>query len=408
VLERLATRGLGAAPQDCRLGDLSEQYVRNHKRLRASLGTAPGAAALARLATDLRYLAAAANVCLFARAVEPGAQWTETGVAALAALDLRERTMTMLRTTTRRLVLPLVLLVASALLINGAIGTWRSWRQTEALMADMQREKAEVAAQRIDAFLRETERQMGWVSGTNWAKMTADQRRFDLVRLLRQTPAITVVSQLDRDGHEQLNVSRLAMDVVGSNVDRSAEPAFKEATAVGLYLGPVYYRKASEPYLTMALSYPLKGGVIVAEVNLKAVWDTIRQVKVGEAGYAYLVDNKGRLISYADMKLVLKEPDLSAKPQVAAALKGPATTDPVEGWSIDATRAVQSTVSLHAAVPRVGWQVFVDVPSSEMQGLFWNAAIRGIALLGLGLVLACLAILVAVRPAVLPSRPSPA
>jgi hypothetical protein len=44
-------------------------------------------------------------------------------------------------------------------------------------------------------------------------------------------------------GHEQLRVSRLAMEVVGSGNDMSKEPAFAEAVAHKVYYGPVYFRR---------------------------------------------------------------------------------------------------------------------------------------------------------------------
>ena len=49
-----------------------------------------------------------------------------------------------------------------------------------------------------------------------WSAGTLEPRRFDALRLLRQVPAITELAQLDSTGKEQLRVSRLAMDVVGS------------------------------------------------------------------------------------------------------------------------------------------------------------------------------------------------
>ena len=55
-------------------------------------------------------------------------------------------------------------------------------------------------------------------------------------------------------GREQVRVSRLAMDVFGSQADLSADPRFAEARARGLYLGPVYFRKESEPYMTIAIA----------------------------------------------------------------------------------------------------------------------------------------------------------
>ena len=71
----------------------------------------------------------------------------------------------------------------------------------------------------------------------------------------RQVPAITELVQLDRQGREQLKVSRITMDVVGGGTDLSKEPAFVEAMAHRVWFGPVYFRKESEPYMTMAVAH---------------------------------------------------------------------------------------------------------------------------------------------------------
>jgi len=68
-------------------------------------------------------------------------------------------------------------------------------------------------------------------------------------------------------GRERLRVSRLSMDVVDSGNDFSQDPKFTEAVAHKVYFGPVYFRKESEPYITMAVVHGGKGGVTVAEVR---------------------------------------------------------------------------------------------------------------------------------------------
>jgi Cache domain len=405
-LEYLAVVCLRAEADDSRLGDLSEQYVRTHEHLQMRLGTAPWAMAAAHLAADVRYLAATADVMLFARAVDPGSRLVEDGAAALIALDLRERTMAMLRMAVRKLVIPASLLVCSALLINSAVDVWHTWQQTEALMAQLQREKAEAVSQRIQSFMAAVEGQIGWVAQPQWAKLPVEQRRFDFVRLLRQTPAITELVQLDGKGREQLKVSRLTMDVVGSEVDRSAEPAFVKAMENRVYWGPIYFRKSSEPYMTMAVLHGGRSGVSVAEVNLKSIWDVIKAVKVGETGYGYIVDGTGRLIAHRDIPLVLRGRNLSGLPQVAAALAGSPSEEPIEGKTFDAGNSGATVSSVHAIVPFVGWRVLVDLPTAETQASLWSAVIRGAILLALGLVAALLAILAAARP-ITPARPAP-
>ena len=108
-------------------------------------------------------------------------------------------------------------------------------------------------------------------------------------------------------------MSRLAMDVAGSQADFSKDPRFTEAREAGkTYFSPVYFRKESEPYMTVALAERRSGaGVTVAEVNLKFIWDVVSQIKIGKAGHAYVVDSSGQLIAHPDISLVLKKSDFS-------------------------------------------------------------------------------------------------
>ncbi|TMJ23416.1 MAG: HAMP domain-containing histidine kinase, partial [Alphaproteobacteria bacterium] len=182
-------------------------------------------------------------------------------------------------------------LVTGVLLINAALDMYFVYQDNRRASIEVQREKAEAAAQKIESFVRAIESQIGWVAQAQWASLPDDQRRFDYVRLLRQVLPITELVQLDPKGREQLRVSRLSMDVVGAGTDRSQEPAFKEAMANKVYFSPVYFRKESEPYLTMAVAHGTKTitGVTVADINLKLILDVISQIKIGKEGYAYVV-----------------------------------------------------------------------------------------------------------------------
>src|SRR5438046_10696342 len=101
---------------------------------------------------------------------------------------------------------------------------------------------------------------MGWTTHPQVVTGAAalEQRRIDDFRLLRQVPAITEISQLDARGREQLRVSRLAMDVVGSGTNFSGDPKFKEASAGRTYFSPVCVRKESGADIAVAL--PRGGG----------------------------------------------------------------------------------------------------------------------------------------------------
>ena len=210
--------------------------------------------------------------------------------------------------------------VSVALLANGIFDVWFYYREHKNALVRIQREQAEAASAKIGQFVTEIESQLGWTTQLPWSTGTVEQRRFDALRLLRQVPAITELSQLDATGKERLRVSRLAMDVIGSNTDYSQEPKFKEAVANKVYYGPVYFRRESEPYMTLAITGTRKdAGVSVAEVNLKLIWDVVSQIKVGERGQAYVVDAQGRLIAHPDISLVLRNTDMSNLSQVKAA-----------------------------------------------------------------------------------------
>src|SRR5436189_875516 len=213
----------------------------------------------------------------------------------------------------RKYALLFIALVGATLLINSGFDFWFSYQENKDALLRVQQEKAQAAATRIGEFIGEIERQIGWTTHAQWAAGPLDQRRQDYVRLLRQVPAITELSQLDGEGKEQLKVSRLAMDVVGSEADFSQSPAFIEAKARRVWFSPVYFRKESEPYMTLAMAREgKKAGVTVAEINLKLIWDVITALKIGQGGYAYVVDGRGRLIAHPDISLVLRDTDLSA------------------------------------------------------------------------------------------------
>src|SRR6266436_1739835 len=57
---------------------------------------------------------------------------------------------------------------------------------------------------------------------------------------------------------------------------QETKAAFLNAKRGQAWFGPVYFRKETEPYMTIAIrSGGDKGPVTVAEVNLKFIWDVV-------------------------------------------------------------------------------------------------------------------------------------
>jgi signal transduction histidine kinase len=296
--------------------------------------------------------------------------------ASASATKIRSRLFT-------KYVALFVAVVGVALLSNGIFEVFFYYREHKAALIRIQHEQAEAAAAKIGQFIKEIESQLGWTTQLPWSAGSIEPRRFDALRLLRQVPAITELAQIDSTGKERLRVSRLAMDVVDSGVDLSKDPKFTEAVAHKVYYGPVYFRRESEPYMTLSLAGTRKdAGVSIAEVNLKLIWDVVSQIKVGERGHAYVVGAQGRLIAHPDISLVLRNTDMSKLVQVQAAQAGNANSGPD---ALQGARNIQGQEVLTASAPiaPLGWTMFVELPVEEAYASLYLALQRlAIVLLG--------------------------
>src|ERR1700692_4685537 len=256
----------------------------------------------------------------------------------------------------------LITVVVLALVANGAFEVWFSYQEQKASLIKIQHEQADAAAGKIEQFITEIESQVGWSTQLPWSTDTLEQQRVAALRRLRQVPAITELAQIDASGHEQLKVSRLTMDVVGSGIDYSAKPEFTQAVAHKVYYGPVYFRRESEPYMTLSLAGTRRDtGVSIAQVNLKLIWDVVSKIKVGERGRAYVVDADGRLIAHPDISLVLRNTDMSKLAQVRSARAAGSGDEVQESDDIAGNRVLTA----HAQVTPLGWLVFVETPIAE-------------------------------------------
>ena len=291
----------------------------------------------------------------------------------------------------RKYVALFLAVVCLALLISGTFGIWFSYREHRAALARIQREQAIAAAAKIGQFIKEIEAQLGWITQSPWSAGDLKQRIRDARRLLRQVPAITDLAELDSAGRERLRVSRVAINVIGSQKDYSQDVRFLEASARKVYYGPVNFRRETEPYLTLALAGTQRdAGVSIADVNLKLIWDVVSQIKVGEGGYAYVVDAEGRLIAHPDISLVLRNTDLSQLSQVQAARAGQ-LADSFAQVQVARDLHQREVLSASALIAPLGWRVFVELPLDEAYAPLYAQLKREGALLLAGLALASLA-----------------
>jgi signal transduction histidine kinase/putative methionine-R-sulfoxide reductase with GAF domain len=325
----------------------------------------------------------------------------------------------------RKYVVVLLVLVGGVLMASSLVELYFSYRETQRAIVRVERAKAVAAAAGIEQFLKEVEQQvrettrtasddpdasqvgqgkLGFRQGLGAAM--AEQRELDFLRVLRNVPAVSELSHLDLAGKEQLRVSRLDPDVVGSQEDFAQAPKFVEARAGRTYWSPVYLKNESEPYVTLAMpvgKYAVE--VTTAEISLGAVLKMVSQIEVGPRGYAYVVDSRNHLVAHPDSRILRENRDLSTLIQVKSARAdrpGPTADAPVAvvadglggGWVLAA----------HAPIAPLGWLVFIERPAAAAYAPLRAPILRSAVIFVLGLGLSMLASLLLARRMVAPIR----
>lgn len=291
-------------------------------------------------------------------------------------------------------VMALVGLVVFVLAVNGALETWISYRGIKATLTDAMSEKAEATERRIEQSMADLERQIGWV--TRASSDAIDKRQADYAQLLNQVPWISQLSQISGNGRETLRLSRRSGVSFGSNLDFSRDATFTETRARGTSFAPPYFRD-EQPFMSIAVSHSgFNAGVTVAEIDLRFLSDFLGDAQVGKAAFAYIVDSRGKVLASSSKGPDIAK-DLSALPQVAAAI-GPNDISRASGTDADG----HSVLTTASAVPKLGWHVFFEQPTSQALAPIRDQLVRIALLIALGLVVAIIAGTVLARRMLVP------
>ena len=283
----------------------------------------------------------------------------------------------------QKYLLVLFMAVAIPLAISGIIEAWLGYRDQRARLDQLLGVQAKAAASEIQGFIDGITNELGWLVQLPWTDHPDERRRIDALRVFRQAPAIVSLALLDYEGRERLYVSRTGLNRIDSRADRSTDSAFVGVHSARIWFGDVSYHRGSEPYLTVAISGNRPAvGVVIAEINLKLIWDVISAIKVGTTGLAFVLDRPGRLIAHPDISLVLRgaeeatsKPFQAMRDAIGRARAGFATGLDERGHGVAAAAA---------PVPGPDWTVVVEQPLSEAFGPIYAGLWRTAGLLLVG------------------------
>ena len=295
------------------------------------------------------------------------------------------------RSLFRRYATYLVSLVSVALITSGGISAYFAYRDTRALVDELQREKAINAALRITQFIESIGQQMraATMAAGPTPQDNIEARHVALLKLLRLAPAVGDVAWIDATGHERVRVSRVSRDIISGAIDRNGDPAVVASRRGESWFGPVSFRQQSEPHFEMAMAGSRKDdGTIIADINLKFVSDVVSAIQVDANGKAFVVDAGGSLIAHPDATQALRRANLSNLPQVQAAIES--------GGSVMATQIADDVngnrvLAANAPIVSPGWHVIVEQPLGEAFSPAIKALVRTLMLLIAGIALTIVA-----------------
>jgi class 3 adenylate cyclase/HAMP domain-containing protein len=276
----------------------------------------------------------------------------------------------------------LVGLVVLVLAVNGAIEIWINYRATKTALIDALGNKAEATAGRIEQSIAELERQISWVTRASAVKI--EDHRSDYAQLLNQVPAVDQLTLLDGYGREKLRLSRASI-LVGSNADFSRDVRYTETRGKSIAYAPVTFRD-SRPSMSISVSHSgFNADITVADIDLRFLSDFFGDAQIGRSSFAYVTDPQGRVLARSSRGPEIGK-SLVHLPQLAAALRTGGTP---EDFGTDDEG--NSVLTSEHALPKLGWHVFFEQPTTQALVPIRDQLARGALLIALGLVVAILA-----------------
>jgi hypothetical protein len=126
--------------------------------------------------------------------------------------------------------------------------------------------------------------------------------------ILQNNPFINRIVFLKLNGRELIKIEQLGKKVNDALFFEIITDDFNSAVSGQTAISKVFFVD-EEPGPFINIFTPIRSGnevtaVIKMQISLVKMWDIISQIKLGKTGFAYVVDNDGRLIAHPDLNLV--------------------------------------------------------------------------------------------------------
>ena len=300
-----------------------------------------------------------------------------------------------------------VVLLGGGLIVSGVLELYFRYGESRQQIAVVQGEIASNAARRIAQFILTIEEHMkaATVSSVVARQGIGPEYQFELAKLLTTAPAITELLAVGADGRVRAFVSRFRVALNADEQNLSKAASFLQAKQGVTFFGPVSFVDESEPSLAIAVPIEQFSGHVIgtlqAQVDLRQIWEVVRELKFSDTGYAYIVSRAGDMIAHSNPGLVLQRLRAAHLTQVRTAFQ-PNPVAPIPRTTVAKDFAGQDVLSSFVFLPNLDWAVFVEQPLSEAHKSLYGSILRTSTLLLIGLATALVASVFVARRVVRP------
>ncbi|MFA5096929.1 MAG: cache domain-containing protein, partial [Candidatus Omnitrophota bacterium] len=175
---------------------------------------------------------------------------------------------------------------------------------------------------RVEDILSSTAEILGSMNLTPWQQETV------LVGLALNQPLFMRISSIDLSG------KAIASSDLGGTEWYFDPQATQKIMEKRIYISPVQFQKHPTPYVTVAvpvLTRKKLSGALLADVDLRSLWEIVDDIRKEKTGRAFLVSSEGSVLSHPDKKLVLRNEYLGGEGDVQLALAGKSGTREMRG-----------------------------------------------------------------------------
>lgn len=188
--------------------------------------------------------------------------------------------------------------------------------------------------------------------------------------IVAKNEQIKKVTFLSTNGKELVKIDNRGMISQEKLSYEVSTDAFKSATEGTTALSKVYYISESlgphvDIFSPIYDSNATVQGVIKMQINLENLRTRLEDVKVGDNGVLYVVDNEGRLITHHSRQYVIKRPNLMDRQIIRLTLENKI---PTAEESIYTNENGERVYAKAKVVPGLDWVVVAEQPASESIG----------------------------------------